>query len=261
VVAEGDTSTIVLNVMKAVILAAGEGKRMRPLTETVPKPMLHVGGKPILEHLLDVLPKEVDEIIFVIGYRGEKIKNHFKEKFDRFRIRYVEQGKPEGTARALALCKDIIGKERFFSLYADDLHGKDDFKTLVHHPLSALVKRVERPEWFGVVTLGEGNRIVRIVEKPLKPDSDLVVTGPAVLDSRIFEFEPPRHQNGEYFLAEAIGRLAEKHPVIAVEQSFWHSIATPEDLKKAEAVLSGKKKKKKGKQRDRKIVGDSTNFV
>jgi len=230
--------------MRAVILAAGEGKRMRPLTETIPKPMVHLAGKPILEHHLDRLPDIVDEVIFVVGYRGETIRRHFRERFGRFRIRYVYQEKPEGTARALSLCKDIVGKESFFSLYADDLHGKDDLTALAQYPLSMLVKQIDRPELYGVVTLGEGNRIIKIVEKPINPESNLAETGPAVLDYRIFDINLPPHRNGEYILTEFIGELAKKYPVIAVEQKFWLPIATPEDLKEAEKALSKGHKKK-----------------
>lgn len=224
--------------MKAVILAAGEGKRMRPLTDKYPKPMLRLREKPLLEHLIESLPQEIDQIILVVGYRSEQIQKHFGEQFGRFRIWYVQQEKPEGTARALTLCKDLLGRGRFMSLYADDLHGKDDLQALVAHPLSVLVKEVDNPEQFGVVTLAKGNQVVSIVEKPQRPISNLVVTGPAVLDERIFGFEPPQHTSGEYFLAEAIGKLVENHPVIAVEQRFWLPIGYPEDLAKAEALLA-----------------------
>lgn len=229
--------------MKVVILAAGEGKRMRPLTDTKPKPMLHLAGKPLLEHLLESLPEMVNEVILVIGYQGHQIQAHFGEQFGRFRMWYVNQEKPEGTARALALCKDLLGRGRFMSLYADDLHGKEDFKALVAHPLSVLVKAVPNPERFGVVTLAQGNQVLSIVEKPKEPTNNLVVTGPAVLDERIFDFDPPQHASGEFFLSEAIGRLVENHPVVAVEQEFWMPIGYPEDLEKAEQIIKKAKKK------------------
>jgi UDP-N-acetylglucosamine diphosphorylase / glucose-1-phosphate thymidylyltransferase / UDP-N-acetylgalactosamine diphosphorylase / glucosamine-1-phosphate N-acetyltransferase / galactosamine-1-phosphate N-acetyltransferase len=220
--------------MKAVILAAGEGKRMHPLTIDTPKPMLALAGRPLLEHLLDSLPASVDEVVLVVGYRADQIKKHFGDKFGRFKIHYVHQGKPEGTAKAIALCKDLIGQERFLSLYADDLHGKEDLEALLAHPLSVLVKEVPNPEQFGVVELVNGNQVLSIIEKPSKPTSDLVVTGPALLDARIFEFEPPKHANGEYFLAEAIGKLVESHTVVAVVQKFWLPIGYPKDLENAE---------------------------
>lgn len=220
--------------MKAVILAAGEGKRMGPLTVDIPKPMLRLAGRPLLEHLLESLPASVDEVILVVGYRADQIKAHFGEHFGRFRIHYVHQEKPEGTARALALSKHLLGQERFLSLYADDLHGRDDLEALLKYPLSVLVKEVSNPERFGVVELSDNGKVVSIVEKPSEPKNNLVVTGPAVLDKRIFEFEPPEHASGEFFLAEAIGKLVEHHPVVAVVQKFWMPIGYPKDLEKAQ---------------------------
>jgi len=114
----------------------------------------------------------------------------------------------------------------------------DDLSALLAHPLSVLVKKTEHPERFGVVTLSDGNHVVRVVEKPERPESDFVVTGPAVLDERIFSFEPPQHTSGEYYLAEAIGRLVENHPVVGVEQEFWMPIGYPEDVRIAEEILS-----------------------
>lgn len=211
---------------------------MRPLTETVPKPLLPVAGRPVLEHLFDALPVSIDEVLLVVGYRGDQLRQHFTDQFGRFRIRYVHQEKPEGTARALALCRHLLEGERFLSLYADDLHGAQDLEALLSHELSVLVKEVEHPELFGVVTLSESGHLVRIVEKPERPESRLVVTGPALLDERIFEVEAPAHARGEYYLAEAIGKLVEEHPVVAVRQTFWVPIGYPEDLAKAEAILA-----------------------
>ncbi|OHA18419.1 MAG: hypothetical protein A2664_00545 [Candidatus Taylorbacteria bacterium RIFCSPHIGHO2_01_FULL_46_22b] len=227
--------------MKAVILAAGEGKRLRPLTDKIPKPLVHLAGKPLLEHLFEALPPEVDEVILVLGYRGEQIQAHFGEKFGRFKLSYIFQEKRDGTARALALCKDSLGGERFLSLYADDLNGAKDLEELLKHPLSVLVKEVEQPEKFGVVTLNKNGQVADIVEKPKVPPSNLVVTGPAVLDGRIFSYEPPQHENGEYYLAEAIGQLVKDHPVVAVPQSLWIPIGYPEDLAKAEEILKRNK--------------------
>lgn len=231
--------------MRAIIFAAGEGKRMRPLTENVPKPMLPLLGKPLLEHLLESLPKEIDEVVLVVGYRAEKIREYFGERFGRFHIRYVYQEKPLGTAHALTLARKHLSKGRFLSLYADDLHGREDFEHLLEHPLSVLVKKVKNPERFGVVALGKKGAVVSITEKPSQPESDLVVTGPAVLDERIFDYEPMRHDTGEYFLSEAIGMMVREHPVKAVEQVLWIPIGYPEDLARAEALLASVARERK----------------
>ncbi len=226
--------------MRAVVLAAGEGIRMRPLTLETPKPMLKLLGKPLLEHLLAVLPEEIEEIIIVHGYLGRKIQEYFGDKYGRFGFEYVEQRENKGTFEALTLCDSLLKGERFLSLYADDLHAREDLKQLLEYPLSVLVKEVEHPERFGVATLGEDGSIQEIIEKPLRPRSNFVLTGPAVLDYSIFSYHPKVHESGERYLADAIGELAKKSPVKAVEASFWFPIGYPEDLKHAEILLSSR---------------------
>src|SRR3989344_5163908 len=111
--------------MKAVILAAGEGVRMRPLTLTQPKPMLKVRGQPLLEHIIRTLPVVVDELVIVVGYLQEQIRGYFGDHFGRFRITYVEQKKQFGTYSALESCREFLADgEYFLMLYADDLHGR-----------------------------------------------------------------------------------------------------------------------------------------
>lgn len=113
--------------MQAVILAAGVGIRMRPLTETVPKPLLKVAGKPLIEYTLAALPNEIDEVIIVIGYLGEQIIKHFGESFDGKKIRYVKQKNLEGTARALFEAREFI-TDRFLVLMSDDIYSKNDIE-------------------------------------------------------------------------------------------------------------------------------------
>ncbi len=87
--------------MKAVILAAGKGKRMRLLTDKTPKPLLVVGGKTFLDHILSSLPRSVDEIILVIGHKGEQIKKYIGKKYGSKQIFYVVQHQRKGTVHAL----------------------------------------------------------------------------------------------------------------------------------------------------------------
>src|SRR3989344_539802 len=94
--------------MKAIILAAGEGIRMRPLTNNTPKPMLLLKGKPLLEHIIESLPKQVNEIILVVGYLHHQIHNHFHHFFEGFKIDYVIQSEKTGTYDALKLCSHLL---------------------------------------------------------------------------------------------------------------------------------------------------------
>jgi len=95
--------------VQAIILAAGEGTRMRPLTYTKPKVMLPVANKPILQHLVENLSKAgIDEIVLVVGYREETVRNYFGEEFNGVKIRYVRQSKQLGTAHALLLLNTFL---------------------------------------------------------------------------------------------------------------------------------------------------------
>lgn len=223
--------------MKAVILAAGEGVRMRPLTDDRPKPMVELLGRPLLEHILDALPSEVDEIILVVGYLADKIKNHFGEKFGRFEITYVYQPEKLGTAHALWLCKEILGKDKFLMLYADDLQSKESIEKCLAHPLSILVSEVDDPRRFGVIVADETGKVLDMVEKPEFPVSKIASTGVMVLDHRVFNYPARKHENGEYYITDSLARMAKDHDIKTIKSSFWLPIGYPEDLNKAEEVI------------------------
>src|SRR4051812_12350183 len=116
--------------MKAIILAAGKGKRMGTLTHSTPKPLIKIGQKTILEHLLDSLPRRVDEIIIVIGYRGDQIQKFIGTAYEGRPIRYVIQKKLDGTARALLLTRHLFKdpRERFFIIYGDELPTRREIR-------------------------------------------------------------------------------------------------------------------------------------
>lgn len=224
--------------MRAVILAAGEGRRMRPLTEKIPKPMLKILGRPLLEHIFDSLPDAVDEVILGIGYLGDQIKAHFGTNFNGRKIRYVEGMKPLGTAYGLWLCRELLGDERFIMLYADDLQSKRDIERCLVYPLAISVKKVEDPRRFGVVVVDSEWRVTDLVEKPEVPPSSFASTGVKVLDSRIFNYPAPQRENGEYYITDSLRGLVRDHTLIAVEASFWLPIGYPEDIAMAERILN-----------------------
>ncbi len=222
--------------MQAVILAAGEGKRMRPLTLEKPKPLIEVSGKPIIEHVIEALPPEIDEVIVVIGYKGDMIRAHLGESFGGRSIRYVHQWMPAGTAHALSIARPFI-TGRFMFLNADDILGPEALKEALTHPLAILVATSDRPETMGVIEKGEDGTLLHIEEKPEHPKSNLVNTGTMVLDERLFDYDAPRHSTGEYFMVDPVSALAKEHPVAVIEQPVWIPVGYPEDIPKAEARL------------------------
>lgn len=226
--------------MKAIILAAGEGVRMKPLTDDTPKPMLLLNGKPILEHILSSLPNKVDRVILVVGYLNQQIHDYFGHHYRHLKIDYVIQPEKLGTYRALELCKDMINDEdKFIVTYADDLHGAENFKNCSESENCAiLVLKADDPRKFGVVEVNSQDMVIGIEEKPENPKSNLVSTGVLMLDKDIFNYPARRHTNGEYYLTDSIAQMIEAgYRFQAIRSNFWLPIGYPEDLERAENIL------------------------
>lgn len=227
--------------MQAVILAAGEGKRLRPLTENIPKPMVRVGGKPILEYTLSILPDEIDEVILVVGYKQEKIREYFGGSFGGKRIVYVDQPELKGTGEALLRTRLFLDGMPFLMLFADDMYHPEDLAAIAEseHP-AILVKEHEYPERMGVCTVSDDGILLGLVEKPEHPHSNLVNVGPSLLHHDIFDFDiaTPLLSNGESCLPEQIARLAKKRSVRALRARFWHPIGYPEDVERAHRYVA-----------------------
>jgi len=216
---------------------------MRPLTETTPKPMLQVLGKPLLEYLLEEVPDEISEFIIVVGYLGNQIREHFGTSWHGKPITYVEQKEKRGTAQALLLCKDFLKKERLFMvMFADDMHGNMGMRACIEkRSPSILVARVDDPRKFGVVEINAQGVVVGLEEKPANPKTNLVGNGVYVLSGDIFKYPVPARENGEEYLPERIAAMINAgHEFHAVEATFWHPIGYPKDLEKAEEVLAQK---------------------
>jgi len=225
--------------MQAVILAAGEGIRLRPLTLDRPKPLIKIEGKTLLEHNLDQLISLVDEVVIVIGYKGGMIKDYIGDEYQSMKIRYVEQKEQLGTGHALMQVDKFI-KGKFLLLMADDLYSKDDISVCAEHELCVLAKRVTNPERFGVFVL-EDNKVKDVIEKPDTFVGNLINTGFYVLDRRIFEEldKIEKSERGEYELTDALKNLAKKYEIFCEEVRDYHiPIGYPEDLEEAKKVLN-----------------------
>ena len=226
--------------MQCVILAAGKGSRLRPLTDEKPKPLVEVCGVTLLDHIVTALPSSIKELIIVTGYKGEMIREYCGDEFHGRPVTYVEQTEINGPAKALWLCKDLI-KRRFLFMFADDIHGVDDLARAVSYTRSILATTSQNPERFGVLVRNPNGTLAKIIEKPEFPPSNLVTTGPMVLDNNIFDFPPEKPIDGEYFMPEIIMRYKEKYPVAVVEEDLWLAIGYPEDIERAEEALCPKK--------------------
>lgn len=217
--------------MKAIILAAGRGRRMKSFTLKKPKPLLIVGGKTFLEHILDSLPSEVEKVIMVVGYKGDQIKKKFKDKYKSKKIQYVFQKTLDGTGPALLLAKPHFKKnERFLIFYGDELVRKKEVKDCLSHKFSWLCRYADIPEKSGVATLSSRDQIIKVTEKPKRPASNLVIAGIMVVDSDLFEYKPTKHWTGEYYLTSMMDRFIKNHFVHAVAGIDNLYFTSPKDI-------------------------------
>ena len=227
--------------MKAVIFAAGLGTRLRPLTDTLPKPMLEVGGKPILQHTLEALPAAVTEAIIVVGYKGEAIRDHFQDASSplsqRRALRFVDQPELLGTYDALMSAHPHLDDAPFLALNGDDLYAKRDLERLAaSEPFAMLAHRVPNPNPYSHLESAGGllSRIVFQKDAEELPSKDVYV-GACLLDARLFVLEPGMTPSGEFGLPHTLEKHLNKIPVRIMESTFWMPIGTPEELEAARA--------------------------
>jgi glucose-1-phosphate thymidylyltransferase len=219
--------------MKAVILAAGEGMRLRPLTVSEPKVMIPIANRPILEYVVDSLVKnDVRDIVMVVGYRKERIMSHFQDgkKFGA-KVEYVVQEKQLGNGHALFCAKDRLSGE-FLVLPGDNVIDRRAVGDLLRAGTgpSALVVESENPSKYGVVTLEKG-AIKGVFEKPQEMISNIILTGMYSLSDKIFQFIEQCIAYGEYGLSNAVQASLGLQPVTPVfSDGLWIDAVYPWDL-------------------------------
>lgn len=210
---------------------------MRPLTETTPKPMLKVCGKPILQHVVEALPAEIDELILVVGYLKEQIMDFCKDEFLGKKVQYaLQENFAGGTGDALLCAKDLL-KGKFLFMYADDLHGKKALAKVVKEAHGVLSMTSKTPERFGVLELNPDGTLKQIMEKPEHPSSNLINIGGFVIDPAICDYAVATSKSGELYVTDMINEYAKTHKVSVVAQEEWLPIGYPEDIVEAESVL------------------------
>ncbi len=225
----------------AVILAAGEGTRMRPLTANTPKPLLPVGGKPFLEHTLEALAGVgVKQVVVIIGWRARRVKEVFGhgERWG-LQVEYVEQPERSGTAAAVGLAEGRV-KGRFLCINGDVIVAQEDLRGLAASggPTMALA-RVEHPENLGVVTV-QGERVLEIEEKPAVARGNLANAGVYLFDQDIFDFirATPMSPRGEFEITDSLRLLTAKEELRGLAlKGPWLSVEYPWDLLRANEIL------------------------
>lgn len=234
---------------RAVIFAAGRGTRLGELTADVAKPLLDVGGRPIIVRILDGLVRAgIHGVVIITGYRAAELESELGNGAGSgLAITYVRQEQLDGTARALALARQLLGHERFFFTWGDILVEPANYRRVLragHLAENALaVNEVDDPAPGAAVYLGEDSRITRIVEKPAPGASTtrwnnagFGVLGPAIWPA-IDALAPSAA--GEYELPRAVAAMVEAgEEVTAVPvEGSWFDIGTPASLAAARAAF------------------------
>jgi glucose-1-phosphate thymidylyltransferase len=235
--------------MKGVILAAGEGTRLRPLTEDKPKGMVEVDEEPILTHCLNQLAElGADEYVIVVGYLKEKIIEHYGDEFEGIPITYAHQREQKGLAHALLTVEDYI-EDDFMLMLGDNIFNANLNAVVQRQQKDSadaafLVEEVpyEEATRYGVCVTNSDGEITDVVEKPDDPPSNLVMTGFYTFTPAIFHachlVQPS--DRGEYEISDAIDLLIQSGRTIdAVKIDGWRiDIGYPEDREKVEELLN-----------------------
>ncbi|WP_424001087.1 sugar phosphate nucleotidyltransferase [Haloarcula salina] len=234
--------------MDGVVLAAGEGTRMRPLTDDTPKGLVEVAGEPLLTHCFEaLLSVGVDRLVVVVGYRGDDIVARYGERYRDAPIEYVRQEERLGLAHALERAAPAV-EGAFVAMNGDNVCRANLREVVARHretdaSATLLVEEVSREEasQTGVVTTDDAGRVTGLVEKPDDPPSTLVSRGFYAFDPAIGHacaLTQPS-ERGEYELPTAIDLLLTAgHHVEAVELDGWcHNVNEPDDVAAVEERL------------------------
>ena len=220
--------------MKTVVLAAGQGKRLRPLTNNRPKVMLPVANKPILEHILvNAKNAGLKEFIFIVSYKRDTIVDYFKDgKKWGVKIEYIDQREPLGTAHAIGSVKDFVG-DRFVVLSGDTLLGSKDIKKIADRKSFAMgVIKYEQTEEYGTVLIKD-KKVKGIYEKSGEADSKYINLGVYLFTSSIFDAikKTKVSKRGEFEITDSLQMMIDKGKAIdAVFFDEWMDAGRPWDL-------------------------------
>ncbi len=253
--------------LKGLILAAGLGTRLRPLTSLRPKPTITVANSPLIHYAIDdLIDAGVHDIGIVVSHDTIDAIKETVEGYRDARYSFVLQDPPQGLAHAVLVAREFLADDPFVMYLGDNLfeHGITPFvDTFRSNPEAACVLalvRVEDPRAFGVAVIEDG-RITRLVEKPSDPPSDLAVAGVYVFDARIHDAIDgmERGAKGEYQITDAIARLIERGLVVLPQEvtGWWKDTGKPEDILDANRLeLLSRRRQVEGTVEESQLVGD-----
>jgi len=222
--------------MDAIILAAGKGTRLRPHTEKIPKPLLEVQGRPILDWIIGALPP-VERLVVVVNYLAEQIEAYLAKQTHVRNWTTVRQTEPRGTGDALMSCRGEVKGARVMVLNGDDLIGRADLARLAAVPMGILAHPVDQPENYGILFQNVDGTLKQIVEKQkgLKPPQ-LANVGGYLFPREVFDLTLPLSPRGEYEITDAVSQLAAMGAFHVVAADYWLPIGTVDQWQAAQTA-------------------------
>jgi glucose-1-phosphate thymidylyltransferase len=238
--------------MKVIILLAGYGTRMRPHTWSRPKPLLKVAGNTVVGHLLELMHEiTTEEVVFVVGYRGEQIENWIRRNYPDLNLKFVVQEEAKGQAHAVWLCKEYLEDDSEVLIAFGDGVVEAAYADISGQGMRTgsdavfLVKEVEDPRRFGVAVLDDDGYITEFIEKPPTMEHRLAIAGIYWFRSSAYLYQSldaaiqqKRKTLGEYFMADAFQVMLEqkaKLRTMMVDQ--WADAGTPQAILQTNARL------------------------
>lgn len=226
--------------MQAVILAAGRGRRLAPLTDTIPKPLIEVQGTPIIVRLLELLPESIVDVVIVAEYLEEQLKNKLGVSYKNRCLHFVTQGEKKGTYGALFSARKALKPGSFLVMGSDDLFNQKELEEICSKKLAFGVHKKFLPgkEWLIVEV--DKEKSVRGLRRPNDEEfksEQYMATGVYVLDETFWNYEPVQLPNGEYGLPQTLRPMLLEKNVEMVEMKDWMQINTHEELAYAEEYL------------------------
>ncbi|MGB9965670.1 bifunctional sugar-1-phosphate nucleotidylyltransferase/acetyltransferase [Halobacterium hubeiense] len=237
--------------MQTVLLAAGRGTRMAPLTANTAKPMLPVAGEPLVGHAASAAVETgASRLVVVVGYRGEALREYFGDEFRGVPVTLVEQPEQRGTADAVRVAASELDDGPFAVLNGDALHDERGLAELYDSGPAVGSYRADDPSSYGVLhTTADGSRVTGVTEKPADPPSDLVNTGAYVFPAAARSWlDVGESQRGELELTDVLERACEHADVTPVPFDRWLDVGRPWELLAANEWKLG--------ELDRRIDGD-----
>ncbi|UPV99729.1 sugar phosphate nucleotidyltransferase [Halorussus gelatinilyticus] len=216
--------------MQAVLLAAGEGTRIRPLSASLPKPMLPVAHRPLVAHAADAaVDAGADELVVVVGYEAETVREYFGEEYRGVPVRYAVQDEQAGTADAVRAAREHLDGA-FAVLNGDNLYDPAAVAELFASGPSIAAVRVERPSNYGVLS-AEAGVVTDVEEKPADPPTNLANAGAYVFPAEAREWlDVSASERGEREITDVVARTIEEYDVGFAAMDRWLDVGRPWEL-------------------------------